>query len=57
MAESADAPSTTSAVAGPEAAEVRGWLGSRLYGITGGAGRAAEVSTRGFEATTTRPAT
>jgi hypothetical protein len=140
MAESADAASTTAAAAGPEAAEVRGWLGSRLdeiggatiakidrycvdeqtgrpewlvvrlgrfghhalvpareaveaaghvwvpysrdaikraprrntkspldreteldllrhYGVAGGAGRAAELSARGFEAITARPAT
>lgn len=140
MAESADAASTTTAAAGPDAAEVRGWLGSRLdelggatvakidgfyvdeqtgrpewlvvrlgrlghralvpareaveaaghvwvpyprdvikraprtntksplnreaeldllrhYGVAGGAGKAAELSTRGFEAITARPAT
>jgi hypothetical protein len=51
----ADTPST-----GPDAAEARGWIGSRLDeigGAGGDAGRAAELSARGIEAITAGPAT
>jgi hypothetical protein len=98
MAESANAASATTAAAGPDAGEVRGWVGSRLDEIGGvtvakidgflvdertgrpewlvvrpgrfghhalvpareaveAAGRTAELTTRGFEAITARPAT